>query len=279
MGLLRAGCPALLAAALCTAPATAQAPHPIPTPVRALHARAALADVIALVAVERIEEGRIAVTTRVALRGAPAAAFEVKRSPLHPPPLAAGDRALLFLRGARPPYVLVDAAHEVARVASDAELAALHDAIAALLDATSDPPRLAALYAGWLAPGAAISPDLAEFGLRNLIEEHSEVARTLVRAAVDRERSIDARMRLASLAVLSPEGAQDLLRALGVKSVAEDAPILRTVLQAAVLWRLPEAVPLARKLRASGDAESRTLAERVLRALDRPAQPASRTSG
>lgn len=130
--------PAALAAwlALATAfeAALAQAPHAIPPPVRPLRERAALADVIAIVEVVGVAEGRIRVVTRGALRGAPPATFEVKRSPLRPPPLAAGDRALLVLRGARPPYVLVDVPDEVLKLHSDAQERALREGLQRLLD-------------------------------------------------------------------------------------------------------------------------------------------------
>src|SRR5262245_33454585 len=82
--------------------------HGLPPPLRSCHERLAAADVVAVVRVERVDPGRIALRLEAALASAPPAAFEAKRSPLHPPPLASGDRALLLLRGDRPPYVLTD---------------------------------------------------------------------------------------------------------------------------------------------------------------------------
>jgi len=90
---------------LCAAVASAQAPHPIPPLVRPLRERTAQAELIVVARIVRLEAGRIEATAEDVLRGAAPARFEVKRSPLRPPPLAAGDRALLFLRGDRTPYV------------------------------------------------------------------------------------------------------------------------------------------------------------------------------
>jgi hypothetical protein len=143
------------AVALAAVAARAQAPHPIPPPRAALHQLAAEADVVVTALVSRVEEGRIQLTARAALRGQPPAVFELKRSPLRPPPLAIGDRVLLFLRGARSPYVLVGEPKEVMRIANDADEAAFRALLPKLLAAGSDPQSLAALYAGWLADGPA----------------------------------------------------------------------------------------------------------------------------
>ncbi len=129
--------------------AQAQAPHAIPPPARPLHERSALAEVIALARVTRVEAGRIAVERRAALRGVPPAAFEVKFSPLRPPALAVGGRALLLLRGARPPYVLVDEPQEILVFHTDADEAALRDALPALLAVERDLPAAACVYSSW----------------------------------------------------------------------------------------------------------------------------------
>lgn len=146
----------------------AQAPHEIPPPQVPLHELAAAADVVVTGLVEDVGEGRIRLAARAALRGRPPQAFELKRSPLRPPQLAAGDRVLLFLRGARPPYVLVGEPDEVIRITSEAEEAAWRAEIPKLLAAGADPERLGAVYAGWLAAGPAALRDAAEWSLLGL---------------------------------------------------------------------------------------------------------------
>src|SRR5262245_58516334 len=93
------------------APAAAQ--HPMPARARALHERLAAADVVAVATIGPIHEGRVEVRDATVLRGNAPASFEIKRSPAAPPPFVTGVPAVLLLRGARPPYVLVDEPREV----------------------------------------------------------------------------------------------------------------------------------------------------------------------
>jgi hypothetical protein len=155
--------PALLLLFACAAGAQPIG-HPLPPLPRAFHARLAAADVVAVLRVERVDEGRLAVRLEQALLGAPPAAFEVKRSPLRPPPLATGDRALLLLRGDRPPYVLADEPSEVIRLADDAMAARWSEAASGALAARGDPAALAALYADWIERGPASLRDLGAAG-------------------------------------------------------------------------------------------------------------------
>jgi hypothetical protein len=135
--------------------------HPgIPGP-RPLHERLAGADRVAVVQVERIDAGRIAVAPE---------AFEVKRSPLRPPPLATGDRALLLLRGARPPYVLADEASEVIRLSDDAMAERWAGAVRAVLANRDDRAALVTVYAEWIEEGPVSLADLGRAGLRALGE-------------------------------------------------------------------------------------------------------------
>jgi hypothetical protein len=144
-----ARCAVVGGALLCAGLAHAQAPHPIPPLARALHERVAGADVIAIAKVLRVEPGRLALRSETALRGAPAAEFAVKRSPLRPPPLAPGDRALFVLRGDRAPYVLIDDPSEIARIASAHEAEALAKGLPELLAAGSDASELSRVYEAW----------------------------------------------------------------------------------------------------------------------------------
>jgi hypothetical protein len=130
--------------------------------------RAAAASVVAVVRVESVAEGRIALRLEDALAGSPPEAFEVKRSPLRPPPLATGDRALLLLRGDRPPYVLTDEPAEVIRLADDAMAARWSAAASKALAARDDPAALAAVYREWVENGPASLRDLGAAGLQAL---------------------------------------------------------------------------------------------------------------
>jgi hypothetical protein len=132
------------------ASASAQAPHPIPPLVRPLHERVAEANAIALVAVERVEHGRIALRLRDALHGELPSTFELKRSPLDPPALAQGDSALVMLRGARSPYVLAGKPSEALVVRSDAEAEALAQGVLQLIAAGGDPLKTMYVYGTWL---------------------------------------------------------------------------------------------------------------------------------
>jgi len=142
--------------------------HPMPSGPRPLHVRLAGIDVAAVVRVERVDEGRIALRLEDALAGAAPAAFEVKRSPLRPPPLATGDRALLLLRGDRPPYVLADEPSEVIRLGDDAMALRWSSALRATLASRDDPAALAKLYREWTVNGPESLRELGASGLRAL---------------------------------------------------------------------------------------------------------------
>jgi hypothetical protein len=161
--------PALLGLLVAFAwPAAAQ--HPPPPGPRPLHQRLASAELAALVRVERVDEGRIALRLEQALLGEPPESFEVKRSPLAPPPLATGDRALLLLRGARPPYVLADAPSEVIRISDDAMAARWAGALRAVLASRGDEEALVKVYLGWIESGPESLRELGAAGLRALAE-------------------------------------------------------------------------------------------------------------
>jgi hypothetical protein len=144
--------------------------HPLPPGLRPFHERIADVDVVAVVRVERVEDGRLAVVREAALTGAPPERFEVKRSPLAPPPLATGDRALLLLRGARPPYVLADAPSEVIRISDDAMAARWAGALRAVLASRGDEEALVKVYLGWIESGPESLRELGAAGLRALAE-------------------------------------------------------------------------------------------------------------
>ena len=148
---------------------------------RPLHERLAGADLVAVVQVDRIDAGRITVTRQDLLAGEAPEAFEVKRSPLRPPPLATGDRALLLLRGARPPYVMADEAAEVIRLSDDAMAARWSAAARAVLAKRDDRTALIAIYSEWMENGPASLSDLGAAGLRALDPVRSLGARSRLR--------------------------------------------------------------------------------------------------
>jgi hypothetical protein len=165
---------ALLAGAAAASAAPAQVPHPIPPQSRPLYQRAMEAELIAVARVVRVDAGRLEVAAEAALRGAPPARFEVKRSPLRPPRLALGDRALLFLRGDRAPYVLAGRPEEVVGLAEVADSREL-----AMREALAGQQSVPALAAFWLArlekepPGDAVR-ELAAAELSGLCASERE---------------------------------------------------------------------------------------------------------
>ena len=165
---------ALVAFASAPQAAGAQAPHAIPPLVRALHERTQLADVVVLVRVTGIAAGRALVETRAVLRGAPPASFEVKYSPLRPLPLRAGSRALLLLRGDRPPYVLVDEPQEILVFETDPDEAALRSGLPALLAAEGDLQAAVCVYSSWHGQ-APLLARLGIHGIAGLGQTHPEI--------------------------------------------------------------------------------------------------------
>jgi hypothetical protein len=141
--------------------------HPLPPGLRPFHERLAGAEVVAVVRVLRVDEGRIEVLREDSLAGEAPERFEIKRSPLNPPPLATGDRALLLLRGERPPYVLADQPAEVIRLEGDAMAARWGDAVRHVLASGARPAALVPVYLDWIDGG----PDtLSEIGRSSLLD-------------------------------------------------------------------------------------------------------------
>jgi hypothetical protein len=161
----------LAAAAALAGAASAQAPHLIPPLQRGLHERAAGAEIAVIARVTGADAGRLELAAEAVLRGAPPQRFAVKRSPLRPPPLAVGDRALLFLRGARPPYVLAGDASDPLPIASEAEARRLGEALPALLAAGDDAAALRAIYTRWSAADEPLLRRLGHEGLASLPPE------------------------------------------------------------------------------------------------------------
>ncbi len=160
---LLAAAPVALAPA---APVGAQSAGPLDfLAQRPLHARVALADAAAIASVERVDLGRVRLRDAEALFGAVPDSFEIKRAPSRPPPLAEGERALLFLRGARPPFVLVDGPEELTKLPDARVESRWRGAILALVERRGEPPALLELYRSWLETGDSDLQRAAVLGL------------------------------------------------------------------------------------------------------------------
>lgn len=208
--------------------------HPLPPRPRPLHARVAEADLVVVAHVREVDAGRIRVDGARALVGTAPERFEVKRSPTDPPPLGPGDRAILPLRGARPPYVLVDRPLETIRLADAVQEERWSGAVRAVAEAVADPARLPPLYVDWLLQG----PDtLRELGLQGLLDPSAAFQplgdafqADLAARAFDRSLPAEGRGSAAGLAALSPAGAARLLA--GIPS--RDDPAEPSISQAAL---------------------------------------------
>jgi hypothetical protein len=223
---------ALLAAVLLLADRTA-AQHPVPLPIRPLHARIAVADVVAVATIGPIGEGRVEVRDAAVLRGAAPASFEIKRSPANPPPFVTGVPAVLLLRGARPPYLLVDEPREVILLNDAAAAKRWTDALRALFAAEGDPQKLLHTYLMWLdgddeslreAAAAALSEPSAAY-LPLGADDATERART----ALDPRRAPVARRVSAMLAITHDAGAATLVA--GIPGAAGDPQVVATALR------------------------------------------------
>ena len=149
--------------------------HPLPPALRPFHDRVAEVDVAAVVLVEQVGEGRIRVRRETVLTGAAPESFEVKRSPIAPPPLATGDRALLLLRGARPPYVFADQPSEVIRLSDAAMTVRWQEAVREVLSRRSEPAALVPVYLDWIDKGPETLREIGRSSLLDVSAKHAEL--------------------------------------------------------------------------------------------------------
>jgi hypothetical protein len=159
--------------------------HPLPPAPRPFHDRVAEAEVAAVVLVEQVQEGRISVRRETLLAGTPPERFEVKRSPIRPPPLATGDRALLLLRGARPPYVFADQPSELIRLSDAAMAARWQETVREVIARRGDPAALVPIYLDCVDTGPETLREIGKSSLLDLAAKHTnlraEIARELKR--------------------------------------------------------------------------------------------------
>jgi hypothetical protein len=225
----------LLAMGIALAP-VASAQHPRPKGPRPLHVRIAAADVVAIATIGPSSEGRIEIRDAMVLRGDAPADFEIKRSPGNPPPFVTGVPAVLLLRGARPPYVLVDEPREVTLLRDENDAQRWSEALKTLVDAGADPDGLLETYLAWL---DGDDETLREAAAPALFDSHAPflplgagdaVARAQI--AVDPKRSPATRRSSAMLALTNAEGAAALMDA--VPGAAADPQVVAMVLRAVI---------------------------------------------
>jgi hypothetical protein len=161
--------------------------HPLPPGLRPFHERLAQVDIAAVVRVERVDEGRIEVVREDAIAGSPPERFEVKRSPLAPPPLATGDRALLLLRGDLPPYVFADQPSEVIRLEGDAMAARWSAAVRQVVVHRGEPARLVPGDLEWIDGGPETLREIGRRSLLDLATKHAELRVQIGRALQQRQ--------------------------------------------------------------------------------------------
>lgn len=242
--------------------------HPLPERPRSLAERLERADAVALVTVESVGTARLRVRREELLLGETPERFTVKRAPAAPPPLAEGDRAILLLRGARPPYVLVDEPSETIRLADASAEARWLRALRTLRDHAARPERLAEAYASWIDEGPET---LRQLGFWALVERFAAdpegfgaIARERARAAADPALPAEARRRSAALATRTGGGTGALLEALAAQPEAAEPGVVETALREGARHERPE---LERALRATLGHESAPVRRAALRAL------------
>jgi len=97
---------------------------------------------------EAVTLGGIVVTAVPVVDGV-AARFERKRKPSAPLPLAVGDRAIVLLRGARSPDLVVDSRDHMIRAADDTAAGRCSATIRAVATAQGDPAKPLPLDLSW----------------------------------------------------------------------------------------------------------------------------------
>ncbi len=258
--------PPLLLAWTLSAASLAQGGHPVaPSPIRPLQERVGAADVVLIGEVVALSEGRIDVEARNVLRGAPPDRFLVKRGRSAPPPLAAGDRAVLLLRGARPPYVLVDEPAETVRLVDAPGEEAWRSAVEAALSLRDDPTALADRMTRWIDAGPASLRDVAGLSLRPLLAADEvlsgRIALERAEAAARSDLPAEARALSAQLAAASPEG-QDRLVATLTRAEHLDPSALALALRTGSIRGHADLAALYERALDSRDPELRRIAAR-----------------
>ena len=269
---------AVLGAALAIAapPGAAIAQHPGVAQQRSLAARLALADAVVIATVESEAPGRLACGSVRTLSGTVPERLEVKRSATTPPPLAVGDRAVLLLRGARPPYVLVDDPEETIRLADPSSEERWAAAVSGWLAVRSEPAAWPALYARWIDDGPDTLRELAVSGLADPRAPFAPIPAATGAAFGDRAwdlaRSLPARRAYALAATMSVDGSARLVA--GFRATPDDSdPAVASAALRAVLLDPATASPVVAHALDHTDAEVRRAALQAAQSLRDRAGP------
>lgn len=248
--------------------ARGQGGHPPIQGPRAVHDRLEAADLVVRAQVAGVELGRIRLTHGESLVGSASKEFEVKRSPLAPPPLAAGDQVILFLRGARSPYVLEDAPSEVIRLSGAEQEARWDGAVRALVGARGDPAAMSRVYLDWVDGGPVTLRGLGATGISSLLSANpaleAAIAETRVALAVDMATPAAARRVSAGLAARSPKAAARLCRALAGGEHPLDPGVADAALRGCALAGASETLDLLARAATDPDVQVRMAAARTL---------------
>ncbi|MCG8588100.1 MAG: hypothetical protein MJE66_02315 [Proteobacteria bacterium] len=261
----------VLAITAALAHAEAPTPHGLPPRARPLFERLALADAAATAVVDTVSPGRLGLRDGQSLYGEVPRAFEIKRAPSAPPPVAEGDTVLAFLRGARSPYVLVDAPHEIIILSGARDGQATVDAVRRWSAAASDADQRRALLFDCL---DSSDTSLQRDALLTLIDPgngflpfsdallESEVARAAAPEATPARRR-----SAAILATASKAGATALTRALASATAPTPPEVVFVALQAAARYELDTTKPLVLAALSDPNAATRAAALRSLGSL------------
>ena len=180
-----------------------------------------------LARVDRVEPGRLQLENLSTLIGAVPERFAVKRWPGTSPEPRPGEFAVLFLLGARSPYVLLGESRDQIPPSDEAAARSLADAISSLVEAGGDPERLLDLHVGFLDREGPLRSPPAEFGV-----ERSRLAR-------DPDAALPARRASLILASRDPTALPALLAWLPGSGSQADAEMTALVLNQAVMMRAP----------------------------------------
>jgi hypothetical protein len=257
-----------LLAALAAGEAAGQ--HPLLPRSRTLLERVALSDAIALAEVTAVDPDRLHLRRVDPLLGELPDVFEVKSSSRDLGRYEVGDLAILFLRGARTPYVHADEARERIHPADPEAARRVAGALEALIAVRGDDDRLLALHLAWLA-----SPDenLQRLAVNAFLLPEPlfaplspEQARELARIATDPDRGIAERRASALVASTRAAGLDSLVAAVPGTPAGADAVVTEQALSLAALRRAPGTADALRRTLAHPSPEIRrvglTIAER-----------------
>jgi hypothetical protein len=268
--------PGVLLGCLLAGAASAQPGHPLPPGAQPLHRMLEASDAVLIATLGEPAPGRLRLRDPRPLAGELDGSLELKVAPSRRAELVPGHRVLLFLRGARSPYVLVNEKHEPVQVLTNPEdEGRWARAVGAALRAGSDPERLRQLYLGWIEQD---SDALRQVGLRGLADPRAglwplppEMVRRAAVLASDPERPAEVRRAAVALAVLGESGTQQLLAALDGRFEATDPEVLEKALRSGQAWGIPETRGVLLAALRSPEKAAREAALRAVRTLEDPA--------